>query len=356
MTQTVNGKTNNTDGRGRITRRGFSLGAAAAASLALPGWVRAQGKGREIVIGGAGSHKAFLDPLIPVFERQTGCKVLFEGTRSLVNLEKMVNNKSKPYMSVVLMDDPVMIPAVKEGVLEKLTVADIPSLSKLKPGTVHMDGMWANYMQSMTGVAFNSGKVKQVPSYAALWEPAYKGKLVIPSLQNTEGLAMFMVAAMLETGKPMKDAQYQPEAAFKKLKALKGNLLTVYTQVPQALNLLEQGEATAIAGMIGFNAVDRKAKGAPIDFVLPKEGGMAMPTGIAKVKGAPEPALANAFIEAMLGAWQKQIADISLAQPTNTTVAAPAEVPKGAVFVPDWVYIAEQRKSWVERWDREMAL
>jgi putative spermidine/putrescine transport system substrate-binding protein len=313
-----------------LTRRHFSraLAAASASTIALPGWLHAQGKGKEIVVGGAGSHKAFLDPLIPVFERQTGCKVLFEGTRSLINLEKMVNNRAKPYMSVVLMDDPVMIPAVKEGVLEKLTAADIPSLSKLK----------------------------QLPSYEALWEPAYKGKVIIPSLQNTEGLSMFLVAAMLETGKPLKDAQYLPDAAFKKLKALKPNLLTVYTQLPQALNLLEQGEASAIAGMIGYNAFDRKSKGAPIDFVLPKEGGMSMPNGIAKVKNAPEPALANAFIEAMLGAWQKQIADISLALPTNTTVAAPPDVPKGTVFTPDWAYIAENRKSWVERWDREMAL
>lgn len=340
----------------RLTRRRFGQGLLAAASIGAPVWARAQGKGKEIVVGGAGSHKAFLDPLIPVFERQTGCKVLFEGTRSLVNLEKMVSNKSRQYMSVVLMDDPVMIPAVKEGVLEKLTASDIPSLAKLKPGTVHMDGLWANYMQSMTGVAVNTTRLKQVPSYALLWEPAYKGKLVIPTLQNTEGMAMFLIAAMLETGKPLNEAQYQPEAAFKKMRALKPNLLTVYTQVPQALNLLEQGEATVIAGMIGFNAVDRKAKGSPIDFMIPKEGGMAMPTGIAKVKGAPEPALANAFIEAMLGAWQKQIADISLAQPANSSVAAPADVPKGTVFVPDWAYIAEQRKGWVERWDREMAL
>ena len=339
-----------------LTRRGFALAAASASTLALPDWAMAQGRAREIVVGGAGGHKAFIDPLIPVFEKMTGCKVIFEGTRSLVNLEKMVSNKAKPYMSVVLMDDPVMIPAVKEGVLEKLNPQDIPSLSKLKPGTVHMDGMWANYTQPSTGVAFNTGKLRQVPSYAALWEPAMKGKVIIPSLQNTEGLSMFLIAAMLETGKPMKEAQYQPEAAFKKMKALKPNLLTVYTQLPQALNLLEQGEASVIAGMIGYNAIERKVKGAPVDFVLPKEGGMAMPSGIAKVKGGPESALANAFIEAMLGAWQKQVAEISLSFPTNTTIATPADAPKGNVFIPDWAHIAENRKAWVERWDREMAI
>ena len=42
--------------------------------------------------------------------------------------------------------------------------------------------------------------------------------------------------------------------------------------------------------------------------------------------------------------------------PTNSTVAAPKTVAKTEVFVPDWAYVSEQRKGWVERWDREMAL
>src|SRR5262249_12427545 len=48
--------------------------------------------------------------------------------------------------------------------------------------------------------------------------------------------------------KPLKEAQFQTDAAFKKLRALKPNLLTVYTQMPQAFNLLEQGEAWMIGG------------------------------------------------------------------------------------------------------------
>lgn len=62
-----------------LSRRAFRQGLLAASTLAAPAWVRAQGKGRELVVGGAGSHKAFLDPLIPVFEKQTGCKVIFEA-------------------------------------------------------------------------------------------------------------------------------------------------------------------------------------------------------------------------------------------------------------------------------------
>jgi len=337
-------------------RRNFVKAAAAGAvALGFPAIVRAQ-KAKEIVIGGAAGHKAFLDAIIPKFEKQYNCKIIFEGTRSLVNLEKMVTNKSKPYLSVVLMDDPVMITAIKEDVIEKISASKVPNLTKIKPDSVHQDGYWANYLQPTTSVAVNTTKLKVLPSYTALWEPSFKGKVVIPSLQNTEGMAMFIIAAMLETGKSAKEAQYLPEAAFKKLKALKPNLLTIYTQIPQALNLLEQGEASVIAGMVSVNTFERKSKGAPVDLIMPKEGVMAMPSGIAKVKNGPEPDLSYAFINELLGTYQQEIAELSLAMPTNPAAAAPKNLPKGDVFSLDWGYVNEQRKGWVERWDREMAL
>eukprot|EP01031_Cornospumella_fuschlensis_P045315 gene45315-55439_t len=79
-------------------------------------------------------------------------------------------------------------------------------------------------------------------TWASLWDAKYASKIIIPSLQNTEGVWMLLAAAHLETGKPYKEAQYDIDAAFRKLKSLKPNLLNVYTNAPQAINLLEQGD------------------------------------------------------------------------------------------------------------------
>jgi len=92
-----------------------------------------------------------------------------------------------------------------------------------------------------------------------------------PRSRTPRGSPSFFLAAHLETGKPLKEAQYQPEAAFKRIKALKPNLLTVYTQMPQAFNLLEQGEAWMIGGALSSYALLRKGQGAPIDLSTPKE-------------------------------------------------------------------------------------
>src|SRR5580704_14148905 len=95
---------------------------AATAALAAPRLLRAQTK--ELVVGGAAGFAPWMNGIVSqAFEAKYKTKIVYEGTRSLVNLEKMQKNKDKQYLSVVMMDDPVMILAVQEGLLEKLTPA-----------------------------------------------------------------------------------------------------------------------------------------------------------------------------------------------------------------------------------------
>jgi putative spermidine/putrescine transport system substrate-binding protein len=331
---------------------------AATAALAAPRVLRAQGK--EVVVGGAASHKTFVETVIaPVVEKKFNCKVVFEGTRSLVNLEKMQKNKDKQYLSVVMMDDPVMIPAVAEGLLEKLTAANVPNLAMLKTGTVHMDGMWCNYLQPWLGIAYNPKALKTAPtSWSDIYDPKYKGRIILPSLQNTEGLANLFMAAHLATGKPMAEAQKDIDAGFKKLVTIKPNLLTAYTQMPQAYNLLEQGEGFMISSAISQVALERKASGAPVDIAVPKEGIFAMPSGVALVKGGPQPELAAGYINEMIGPEvQAKLSAATFSLPTNKDTPVPAGMPTGVtIHGVDWQFVAANRADWVKRWDRDMAM
>ncbi len=342
--------------RARTTRRRFLAGIGGAAVVAgFPAVLRAQT--RELVVGGAAGMAQYMRELtFPLFEKKHNAKVLFEGTRSLVNLEKMRADKAQPKMSVILMDDPVMLIANQEGLIEKLTAADVPNIAKIKKEAVHLDGMWVNYQHPWAGVAFNKTRMPGgVGSWAELWDPQYKGKVVIPSLQNTEGLWTMVMAAHLETGKPFKDAQYDVEAAFKKLRALKPNLLTIYTNAPQAINLLEQGEAYMIGGQFSSYTLLRMAAGAPVDLAAPREGAFVMPAGICKVKGGPHPDLANAFINEYLSPdYQKIFVEKVFVLPVRTDVAMPARTPK-SLFLPDWAFVSKSREAWIERWNREMA-
>ncbi len=333
-------------------------GGATLGTLAAPAILRAQSA--ELVIGCAGSHTAWMEQIVvPHMKAAIGADVLFEGTKSSVNLEKMASNRDAPYLSVVQMDDPVMIQAVEADLLTAITAGPVPNMTDLRPDAVHMDGMWCNYVQPWAGVAFNTDFLPAgVGSWAELWSDKAAGQLIIPSLQNTEGMWTLFAAAMLGSGKPFAEAQYEVDAAFEKLAELKGNLLSVYTTMSQAFNLLEQGEITMLAGNFSSYALPRKATGAPVDLAAPAEGIFAMPSGICLVKGGPNPELAEAYVNEMLGpVMQAAIADFAASVPANTTVSAGAIIPEGVpIHAPDWAFVSANRRAWIERFDRLMAL
>ncbi|WP_127090498.1 extracellular solute-binding protein [Aquabacter cavernae] len=335
----------------------LKAGIALTGLVAAPSVLRAQTK--ELVVGGAASHKPWVESIVaPAFEKKYKCKIIFEGTKSLVNLEKMQKNKGSQYLSVVQMDDPVMILAVREGLLEPLTTAAVPNLADLVPGAVHMDGAWANYLQPWLGIAYANSMKAPPTSWADLFDPKYKGRIIIPSPQNTEGLPLIFAAAALAKGAPLAAGQKDVDAGFAKLATLKPNLLTIYTQMPQAYNLLEQGEALMIGPAMSSYASERKAAGAPISLAAPKEGVFAMPSGIAVVKGAPQAELAFAYVNELLSApLQAELVGPTNSLGANKATPKPAGLPADLKVVQiDWADVAAERTKWVSRWDRDMAL
>ena len=343
-----------------ISRRALlkTTGYAALGTLAAPSILRAQTS--EIVIGCAGSHTAWMEQIVvPHMKDTIGADILFEGTKSSVNLEKMASNKDAPYLSVVQMDDPVMIQAVEADLLTPITSDAVPNMTDLRSDAVHMDGMWCNYVQPWAGVAYNTDfRSSGVSSWEELWAPEAKGQLIIPSLQNTEGMWTLFMSAILGSGKPFAEAQYEVDAAFAKLEELKPNLLSVYTTMSQAFNLLEQGEITMLSGNFSSYTLPRKAEGVPVDLAAPSEGIFAMPSGICLVKGGPNPELAQAYVNEMLGpVMQAAIADFASSVPANTTVTAGAIIPEGVpIYSPDWAFVAANRRDWIERFDKLMAI
>src|ERR1700678_4249237 len=260
----------------QLSRRSLLKASAATAAgtlIGMPALVRAEVK--EVVVGGpAGAAKYFNADVFPVVEKQLGIKIIYEGTNSLTNLHKMTADKDAPKMSVVIMDDPVMLVAAREGLITPITIAGSPNLGKLAAANVHQDGMWANYQMTWAGIAYNTNGGKAPTSWNDLYAPDAAGKVIIPSLKNTEGYWALLAAAQLETGKPYKEAQYEIDAGFKKLATLKSSLLNVYTDAPQAINLLEQGEALMIGGQFSAYTLIRKAAGSPVDLVPGGQSGL----------------------------------------------------------------------------------
>ena len=157
------------------------------------------------------------------------------------------------------------------------------------------------------------------------------------------------------------------EPGFKALNDLKPNLAAVAANPGALATLFQQGQVDISPG--NFNAIQiLKARGVPVEFVIPKEGAIAFKTTIHIVKNSPNRELAVALIEAAMSpdVQTKLMQSPYLVVPTSSKVKMDGEIAKVLAkdqadmkkrFVfQDWKKINEQRAQWIERFNREIKL
>jgi putative spermidine/putrescine transport system substrate-binding protein len=353
--------------RPKTSRRSFLLKAGATATAAAFGGFPMIGRAApvEMLIGGpASAEKPFRDFFFDPFEKKTGIKIFYEGTNSSTNLAKMRAEKSAPKRSLVFMDDVVLMTAMDEKLLVPLPAA-VANLGDVVPRSIGTDRFWTNYMVMKSGVALNTKVGKPIGSWNDLWQPPAKGRVIVPNLTITEGLWVLIMAASLKSGKALKEAQFDIDAGFAKMQELKPNLLTIYNNAPQAIDLLQQGEAWYIAGQFSQNVLRFREMGRPMDFAKVKEGGFAMPQSVAMVAGSPHQEVAAQLVDFILSLEiQDKLSEILFSAPVNRKAkVAPkfadalptADAMDKELFLADWDNIRKNRPQWIQRWEREIA-
>jgi putative spermidine/putrescine transport system substrate-binding protein len=260
-------------------------------------------------------------------------------------------------MSVVMMDEDVMLRAAGESLIAPATAAAVPTLGQLPAVSVAREGLWVRYKTPRTAIAFNSTRVPNgIAAWADIWEAPYRGKLAFPHMSLTSAPNVMTIAAHLETGKPLQEAQYDVDAGFRKLRALKPNVFAFYNNGQQGQALLEQGEAWALPGEITSYVLLRKSEGVPVDLATPREGSFGLPSCVALVKNGPAAELAQAFIDELLSVRvQELFATRFFDSPANPAArVGPGIVPPTQMFNTDWEFVAQNRAAWIERFDREI--
>lgn len=283
-----------------MNRRKMLKGAAAGALiLGAPAIVRAQPK--QLLMAGPGAQaKMFEADVVPLLEKKIGIKIVFDSS-TLKHLETLSTQKAAPTYSVAWMTDYDMIAASQQGLLAKLTPSGVPNIGKILPSAIGRDGEFAVFKVARFSIGVNTDQVKPpLAAWADLWDPRFKGKIMVPSWPLTQGPMLLTAAAHLETGKPLAEAQYDTAAGFRKLKSLRPNVLNIFSGSPPALLLLEQGEAHVVIGLFSSLLYPRRRAGMPIDLPTPKEGAFGGANCIARVANGPHPELSDALVDAML--------------------------------------------------------
>ena len=155
------------------------------------------------------------------------------------------------------------------------------------------------------GLIYDTTKVDPPPdSMNVLWDPKYKGKILLYDA-SAHNFSFAALAEGIENPFNLSDAQL--EEIKGKLIELQKNALSYYQSADEALQIYNSNDVALIFANFGQQQLKlMKDRGAPIAYVVPKEGALAWLDTWALSKGAKNPELAEKWVDFVL---QKKISD-----------------------------------------------
>lgn len=316
-----------------------------------------------LYVGGAGGtlQQVYEEMIIPGFEARTGAEVVYVPASSSDTVAKLVAQRGNQDLSIVLIDSGPMTRAVQQGLCAPLPA--VPVLDDVYP-EAHMPGETAvGYGYYATGLAYNTEVFAQngwaaPTSWNDLGDPKYSGRVIVGPISGY-GIEILVMVAKANGG-----SEENIEPGFKVFEERIGpNVLTWEGSQANTAQMLQTGEA-ALAGWSNIRTLQVKDQGAPVEFVYPKEGARQGMNTVCVVDGAPQPELAQQFLEEILSPEaQTKLAEFAGFGPTNSAVKLDPDVAAKVVYGPeqsnalvptDWATITEHLPEWTRRWNREV--
>ncbi len=288
------------------------------------------------------------------FEREHGIAVNPIGLRSADQVARVRIERDRPTIDVLWIDVAEAQLLAGEQLIARVSEAEIPNMAHVRDEARSALGVAPIAFSSALGFLYNTELADPPPtSWAHLWDPRFAGQLALFDFGSTIGPLMLVVAARLDGGD-----ESNVEAGFKKLAELKPNAAGYRTSGPENNNLVAQGEAAVTFGLANQTR-DLKANGAPVEWLVPAEGALALPQTFQVVANAPHPDLALRLVDFVLsGEVQTRLANELLLVVTNRDVTLDPDV---APLVPidnvqyfDLTIIGAKRGEWTNRFNREI--
>ena len=343
-----------------MTRRDLLAAAAALGGTGLLP-LRAFAQGEPLVAAtfpGTWSE-AHRNILKPAFEKASGGSVTQSIILGTDQVSRLVAAKGKqPPFDVAIFDSPQVLDAVKQGLITEYPVAKSAYFKELLPP--FQDKWGPKISMQVIGIGYNPTKIKTPPkNWSDLWDPKYKGRVGLTALNSQLGIAFL---AELNRVKGGTVDNFDP--AFKALRELLPSVSAIAANLGAYATLWQQ-EQIDIAPY-NFNFVQTlKAKGVPVEFVVPETGAAGWDTSLHIVAGTSKPDLAFKYIEthldpAVQAAMMKPPYDViptngkvALAGPITETIAkTSADLAKIRGF--DWDKLNPQRGALIDRFNREI--
>lgn len=204
------------------------------------------------------------------------------------------------------------------------------------------------------GILYNTNNIKSAPTtWADIWSDSYAGQV---TLFDYWWQVVFMAAKL--NGGGLDNMEPGWDLWGKKAK----NIRTLVTANPEWQQVLSNGTANITSCWNG-TGIQFKADGAPVDYVVPKEGAIAVPVYLQTVQGNTDnqQEICVDIVNKMLSPkWCQMWSETSVQAPANSAVKLPSDLADLPGFLPenvkklisvDWALVAAHNAEWRQRWD-----
>lgn len=280
------------------TRRSFltMMGAAAAAGMA-PRAARAATTITVLNWQGYGTDEAWA---VKAFTEKTGIEVVHDYFSSEAEMLTKLRTNPGVY-DVVLINSARSQQAAGEDLLAEIDFSKLSNAGGLSPELRNHANLNANgkiygvpWVWGITALAIREGGAKP-DSYAALGDPANAGRVAL----FDDAVTGVAIGALL-SGQDM-NSPTDLAAVTEKLKAFKPNVKLLWSSEDQWNKSFAAKEFDLSVYWSGASVRSRRNSSLPVEFVVPKEGGIGWLDSLSVPATAPNPDGALAFIDYMIG-------------------------------------------------------
>ncbi len=240
--------------------------------------------------------------LVAEFTKETGIEVIystFESNEEMYAKLKLTSSTGSGY-DLVFPSSYYVNKMAKEGMLQELDHSKLSNFKQIPANLLNKEFDPNNkyslpYVYGLTGIGVNADDIdpSKITSWADLWNPEYKGKVLLTS----DAREVFHIALILDGKSPNTTNEEEIKAAYDRLVKLLPNVVTFNSDSPEVPFV--QGEASI--GMLWNGSAYLAHKENPsIQFVYPKEGAIFWMDNYAIPKGAKNTEGAYKFIDFLL--------------------------------------------------------
>lgn len=301
------------------------------------------------------------DRILKPFEALTGIEVVYNAIGTAAqDYAKIKATNGRPGFDVVVMTAPQALQGCQDGLLEPITVEQVPNLAFLDENIQSVAGPCGVVVEMQyMALLWRTDKVSApLESWQDLYRDEFDQRVLLPKFENIMAVYLTLMFSHIESGS-MDDV----DSGFRSLSRLAPRALAFETSSSRMAAYLKTGRASAAAYWSG-RAQLLKDTGAPVEYVIPREGTIPLIVTASIPIGARNKEYARKFIDFWLEkrnqeAWVQGYSVGSI----RAGLDLPPEVRARQItrredierlLLPDFDALARNRTHWNQRWKREI--